>query len=95
MIDSLEKENEEALREATEAIERARACLEQLEEIALKPDPLRTDYIDLLIQDEKRYAKQGHLGRIKQLESIKQEALLLKTIKENRDIIGKAGQPAE
>ena len=43
-----------------ETIEEARQCLKRLDEIALRPNPLsETDYLELLIEAEKREAKPG------------------------------------
>ncbi|CAG0904061.1 unnamed protein product, partial [Darwinula stevensoni] len=50
----------------------AHACLQKLDEIALKPDPLGfTDYLDLLIETERREGKIGHVQRIKKHGTVK------------------------
>ncbi|CAG0887656.1 unnamed protein product [Darwinula stevensoni] len=65
---------------------RAHECLQRLDDIALKPDPLAvTDYIDLLIQTEQREAKPGHLQRIKYLQDTRAKAKLAETLKKDFD----------
>ena len=65
---------------------RAHQCLQRLDVIALKPDPLAvTDYIDLLIQTEQREAKPGHLQRIKYLQDTRAKAKLAQTLKNDFD----------
>ena len=84
LISTLQQKKEMARKQAEEGIKRARECLLKLDEIALKPDPLsETDYIDLLIQEEKRNAKAGFLNRVEQLELLKNSALILQSIKQN------------
>ena len=88
IILELENQYRETTVEVTKRVNRARKCLLDLKEIALKPDPLNEiDYIDLLIQDEKRQAKEGYLGRLEQLVSLKNRAKLLKDIKEQNSVI--------
>ena len=61
--------------------ESARKALEEITRIALKPNPLSvTDYIDLMIETEKREAKEGWKERLVQLEDIKKETETIKKV---------------
>ena len=52
--------------------ERARNCMKRINEIALKPNPLSTtDYIDMMIQEEKFMKEPGWQEAVNQLEEIK------------------------
>ncbi|XP_078535034.1 uncharacterized protein LOC144821689 [Lissotriton helveticus] len=56
-------------------------CLQRLEEIALKPNPLSVpEYIDLLIVSEKEEAKPGYLERIQSLLATKETAVLISKV---------------
>ena len=59
-------------------IKQARKCRVRLNEIALKPGVLsETDYIDILIQNEKLEQKSGWLQRLQSLEELKKATTLL------------------
>ncbi|XP_073488591.1 uncharacterized protein [Aquarana catesbeiana] len=63
--DDIKKAEQEALK----LIQEVARILKQLQEIALKPNPMSTvDYIQLLIEKEKREGKSGFMERIKILE---------------------------
>ncbi|CAG0884297.1 unnamed protein product [Darwinula stevensoni] len=65
---------------------RAHECLQKLDIIARKPDPLGfTDYIDLLIQTEQREARPGYVQRIKYLQDTKGKAELAEKLKQGFD----------
>ena len=50
-------------------------CLNHLQKIALKPDPLNdVQYIEQLIESEKNGKRKGWQGRVKSLENIKKQA---------------------
>jgi hypothetical protein len=67
----LESLHQQVLRDIREV----RNCLERLNKIALKPNPLTdTEYIDLIIQSEKSEKKLGYDQRIEYLLKIKQQA---------------------
>ena len=56
-------------------IKEARECLERLQKIALKPNPLSTvEYVDLLIQTEKNECKDGWKERVDALNQLQKEA---------------------
>ena len=68
----------------TELIDESGRILKRLDEIALKPNPLSTiDYIDLLIESEKREAKQGWHSRMKVLEDIRKGEDIIKQVRED------------
>ncbi|XP_062570029.1 bicaudal D-related protein homolog, partial [Saccostrea cucullata] len=58
-----------------------RKSLNRLNEIALKPDPITdVQYIDLLIESEKKQVKEGFHGRIHALEKLKKHAEITKEV---------------
>ncbi|XP_069073521.1 uncharacterized protein [Pleurodeles waltl] len=63
-------------------------CLQRLEEIALKPNPLSTpEYIDLLILSEKEEAKPGYMERIQSLMAIKEGAVLITKVSKREELM--------
>ena len=59
--------------ETVRLVEKARGCIERLDKIALKPDPLSTDdYIDLMIEAEKAKAGDELTKRIQALMQLKE-----------------------
>ena len=63
-------------------IQDIRNCLQRLEEIALKPDPLSTvDYIDTLIQSEENEANPGFKDRVNVLQKIRKRAEVTMAVK--------------
>ena len=59
--------------ETVKLVEKARRCIEKLDKIALKPDPLSTDdYIDLMIEAEKAKAGDELTKRIQALMQLKE-----------------------
>ena len=78
MIVSINKEIEEISEKVLCNIQEVCRCLDRLSEIALKPDPITdTEYIDLLIEGEKKEAKPGYQQRTKGLQLAKEKALLI------------------
>ncbi|KAL2098621.1 hypothetical protein ACEWY4_005101 [Coilia grayii] len=64
-----------------EMMETVTECLRRLKEIALRPDPLATpDYIDLLIQSEEQKARPGFKQRIKELQEVRERAVLMQKV---------------
>ncbi|KAG2470594.1 STXA protein, partial [Polypterus senegalus] len=56
-------------------IQKSHQCLEKLKVIALRPNPLSApDYIDLMIESEKRECKPGFQDRIQSLMEVRQKA---------------------
>ncbi|KAH0627714.1 hypothetical protein JD844_003850 [Phrynosoma platyrhinos] len=65
----LQKEYAQVEKRMLRLIEESTRCIDRLQEIALKPNPMATpDHIDLLIEAEKHEAKPGFQDRIKALE---------------------------
>ena len=85
IVSGLEQELEKKGFIVSENIKRARACVQRLEEIALKPNPLsEVGYIELMIESEKQQKKPGFNARIGTLRKVKKQAeLLSKVTKEN------------
>ena len=78
MISKLEKELEDLYNEVFLNIRQVRQCLQRLDEIALKPNPLTdADYIGLLIQAEQNEKKPGFMKRIEYLSEVKEQAELM------------------
>lgn len=64
-----------------------RLSLHRLDEIALKPNPLtEVDYIELLIETEKRERQAGFLDRVKALQEVKTKAAMFAKIKGAEEI---------
>ena len=56
-------------------IDKIRKCIERLNEIALKPNPMSVkEYVEILIETEKAEARPGFLQRIKQLTNVLKQA---------------------
>ena len=83
LIDQLKSDLAKIQTRVENMIKQARTILKRLNEIALKPDPLNeVNYIDLLIQSEKREAKPGFKSRIQSLEKIRKNAQFMKDIQD-------------
>ena len=84
VIRKLEQDIEIGQKCIADLVEESGRILNRLDEIALKPNPLSTiDYIDLLIESEKREAKQGWQSRMKVLEDIRKGEDILKQVIED------------
>ena len=87
MIDSHQQQLEKAHAELHEMVDEARQCLMKLDQIALKPNPItQVEYLQVLIESEKKQAKKGWLDRVKYLETTKQQAEFLSVMKDIHDI---------
>ena len=83
IIECMENQLKQSHRQVIQNIREARHCLERLQEIALKPNPLsEVEYIDLLIESEKSEAKKGFKNRIQALEKLRDQAVILMKMKE-------------
>lgn len=83
IIECMENELKQSHRQVIQNIQEARHCLERLQDIALKPNPLsEVEYIDLLIESEKSEAKKGFRNRIQALEKLRDQAVILMKMKE-------------
>ena len=86
MISKIQKEIDDIFQGVKTNIFKVNRCLQRLDEIALKPNPLTdVDYIDLMIESEKQEAKQGFRMRIKHLEEVRKEAAVLQKISNERE----------
>ena len=67
-------------------IKKAQQSLRRLDEIALKPNPLtQVEYLEMLIESEKREAKPGWKRRIQYLEVAKSHAKMLSAVKDEKE----------
>ena len=67
-------------------IKKAQQSLRRLDDIALKPIPsTQVDYLEMLIESEKRDAKSGWKQRVKYLEVAKGHAETLSKIKDEKE----------
>ncbi|XP_039592090.1 uncharacterized protein LOC120515283 isoform X2 [Polypterus senegalus] len=63
-------------------------CIKRLEEIALRPNPLSSpEYIDLLIQAEEQEAKPGWMERVKSLQEVKEQAMIIEKLSRNEELL--------
>jgi hypothetical protein len=78
IVAGLEKELEMKGKEVYQYIMQARVCVQSLEQIALKPNPLsEVEYIELMIDSEKQQKRPGYVARVSTLEKVKKQAKLL------------------
>jgi len=76
-------------------IEKITACLQRLDEIALRPDAFTTtDYIELMIQAEIREQKPGSQERIRSLTSLLDNARVVQKIRAGEDLLPDAVEAA-
>ena len=81
IVGSLERDLKRIGAAVYENIKQARACVQHLEKIALKPTPLsEVEYIELLIESEKDQKRPGFQARIATLTKVKQQAELLSKV---------------
>ena len=68
-------------------IRQARECLQRLDEITLKPNPLtEVEYIDLLIKSEEQQKKPGWKNRVDYFYQVRQQAQLLSKMKDQNAV---------
>ena len=86
IISNIEKELQDLYKQVLFDIQQVRQCLQRLDEIALKPNPLTdTEYIGLLIEAEKNEKKIGFEQRIKHLNHVKEQAELMAKAKNEKE----------
>ena len=86
MMKSIEDSLQDVHVQIYTTIKRAQQCLRRLDEIALKPNPLtQVEYLELLIESEKREVKPGWKQRIQYLEAAKSHAEILSTVKDEKE----------
>lgn len=83
-IDLLEVNLNRHTRNLVQKIKKAQHCLDKLEDIALKPNPLCTkEYINLMIESEKMQKTHNYQKRIKILEERKEQVAIVQGLKVN------------
>uniref|UniRef100_A0A8C4RMD4 Septin-type G domain-containing protein n=1 Tax=Erpetoichthys calabaricus TaxID=27687 RepID=A0A8C4RMD4_ERPCA len=88
LFEQLQHEFDEVEDAVCALIHTSHDCITRLEEIALRPNPLSTpDYIDLLINNEKQEAKPGFMERIKSLEEVKQQAVIIQKVINKEELL--------
>ena len=81
IVGGLERELERKGAEVYKNVKQAQECVQSLEKIALKPNPLsEVEYIELLIESEKRQKQPGFQGRVDTLTKVKEQAKLLSKV---------------
>ena len=84
VIENMKKELDTLNMAVFRKLEQARRSIEHLQQIALKPNYLtEVEYIDLLIETEKREAKPRWLDRVKALEGVRQQAMIVSELMKN------------
>ncbi|XP_054483276.1 uncharacterized protein LOC129116385 [Anoplopoma fimbria] len=88
LIDKLKAEYERVQDDVVALTEKSAQCLNRLEEIALKPNPLYTpEYIDMLIEGEKAEAKLGWKQRVDHLIAVREQAELLAKVGKGENLL--------
>lgn len=86
MMKSIEVSLQDVHVQVLTMIKKAQQSLRRLDEIALKPNPLtQVEYLELLIESEKREAKAGWKQRIQYLEVAKSHAEMLSKVKDEKE----------
>ena len=84
VIEDMKKELDTMNMAVLRKMEQARRSVQRLQEIALKPNYLtEVEYIDLIIETEKREAKPRWLERVKALEGVRQQAEIVTELMKN------------
>ncbi|KAK2822826.1 hypothetical protein Q5P01_022891 [Channa striata] len=78
LISRLKAEYQQVQADVVTLMDRSANCLNRLQEIALKPNPLSTpEYIDMLIEGEKHEAKSGWQQRVQALIHMREKAVTM------------------
>ena len=86
MMRSLEESLQKVHLQVLTMIKQAQHSVRRLDEIALKPNPLtEVEYIEVLIESEKRWAKPGYQQRIHYYEEAKRQAEMLSRVKDENE----------
>ena len=86
MIELINESLQNVHAKVLDIIKRVHGSLRRLDEIALKPNPItQVEYLELLIESEKREAKPGWTQRIQYLEEVKSHAELLSKVKNEKE----------
>ncbi|XP_039592057.1 uncharacterized protein LOC120515271 [Polypterus senegalus] len=88
VFERLQHELDVVEEEVHKLIEVSHDCIKQLEEIALRPNPLSTpEYIELLIQAEEQEAKPGWMDRVKALQEVREQAMIIVKLSRNEKLL--------
>ncbi|CAI8044660.1 Verrucotoxin subunit beta [Geodia barretti] len=86
MIGKMENELKQLQMTVLYNISQARRCLQRLDDIALKPNPLtEVEYIDLLMKSEEQKKAPGWKKRIDYFQKVRQQAEILGKMKDPQD----------
>ena len=86
LVASHQRQLQEAQGLLQSTVEEAQQCLVKLDELALKPNPLReVEYIQLIINLEKQCAEDGWRKRVEYLETAKEQLELVKIMADTKD----------
>ena len=84
VIEDMKKELDTMNMAVLRKMEQARRSVQRLQEIALKPNYLtEVEYIDLIIETEKRECKPRWMDRVKALEGVRQQAEIVTELMKN------------
>lgn len=87
VVKSIEEDINNLAKDLISKIKEAQKCVDRLEEIALKPNPLSTkEYIDLMIESEKLQKKHNFQQRIAMLLKLKEEVAVMQGVRNNCDM---------
>ncbi|KAM4552246.1 uncharacterized protein PAE49_015730 [Odontesthes bonariensis] len=88
VMGKLEAEYNDLQLEVVNLMEISSECLNRLQEIALRPNPLSTpEYIDMLIEGEKSEAKPGWNKRVESLMEMKEKAEFMMKVKKGENLL--------
>uniref|UniRef100_A0A8C4TJ60 Fibronectin type-III domain-containing protein n=2 Tax=Erpetoichthys calabaricus TaxID=27687 RepID=A0A8C4TJ60_ERPCA len=88
VLKQLQHELDVVEQEVQKLIEGPHKCIKRLKEIALGPNPLFTpEYIDLLIQSEEQEAQPGWMERVKALQEVKEQAVIIEKVSRNEKLL--------
>ena len=96
IIIKMESELEQLQKTVLFNIRRARTCLQRLDDIALKPNPLtEVEYIDLLIKSEEQQKKPGWKKRVDYFYQVRKQAEVLAKVKDQKEFEEMAKQSSK
>ncbi|KAK2822861.1 hypothetical protein Q5P01_022926 [Channa striata] len=88
LMDKLKSEYQQVQDEVVTLMNRSANCLNRLQEIALKPNPLSApEYIDMLIEGEKHEAKSGWKQRVQALIKMKEKAETMDKVDRGEELL--------
>lgn len=96
VLEKLKDKIKEAEKEGLKHIQDVSKILNRLQEIALKPNPMSAvDYIRLLIEKEKQEGKSGFMERIKMMEKMIQNVVILSSIQSHGERVSLVNMMSE